>query len=300
MRVASIDVGSNTLSILIADGDGERWTAVEEHTKVSRLSDGMDASGALSEAALANCLYCAELFAKRARDIGAEKIFATGTAPFRIASNAKEAIRRFTEAFHVPLDVISGAREAELALLATRHAFPELEDGLVLDIGGASTELTRLADGEGVSFEMGSVRLTERFLKSDPPTPQEREELIALVRREFSRCEKWRNIGLPLVGIAGTVTTIGAIDKEMSVWNADEIQGHRIARADVDALAEELITATVAERTKLPGLVPARADVIGAGALILKEALSFVGATELIVSDRGLRWGRLYAEMIGG
>lgn len=299
-RVASIDVGSNSALLLIAERRDGAWIRVEEQAEVTRISEGMDRSGYLADVPVARTAEVLARFAERVRTLGSSSAVATGTAPFRRARNGAEVARKLSSVLGFELEVVSGEDEAALSFEATRVSFPELVGLRVVDPGGASTELITAPSGvpvESVSVDLGSVRLHERFLAhEDPPSAGAVDALRGCVRDALQAAplEAFRaHCGLPLVGLAGTVTTLASVAQALEVWDPDRIQGYALARETLSKLTSTLLTLSHADRRALPGMDPRRADVLPAGALLMEAILEAAGATELRVSDRGVRWGRL-------
>ena len=211
-RVASIDVGSNSVLMLVAERVGEGpWARVEDAAEVTRISEGLDASGSLAPAAVERTLAQLRRYVARARELGVARFVATGTAPFRRADNGADVARMLGRELGLRLDVVSGEREAELSQIATRDAFPELDAMTILDIGGASTEVIALPRGgaaEVISLDVGAVRLGERFGTAaalDAPAADALRQAVAEAIRPAAHLLA---PGRPVIGIAGTVTTL--------------------------------------------------------------------------------------------
>lgn len=299
MRVASLDVGSNSVLMLVAElqPDGA-WHRQEDHAEVTRISQGLDQSGLLHEEAIARTEAVLRRFVARARELQIDKILVTGTAPFRRAKNGAAVAEHLSQALGVDLVVATGDEEAALTLEATLASFPELRRNWLVDIGGASTEIIR-CDGEvrqGVSLDVGVVRLTERHIPAHPIPPAAIEALRADIRAALASLALRREPGLPLVGVAGTVTTLAAVDQRLERWDPNKIQGYVMSPERIHELAHSLSALSLDERSRLPGLDPRRSDVAPAGAWLLYELCAHLGASEVVVSDRGLRWGRLFRE----
>lgn len=296
MRVATLDIGTNSIVFLVADSGPEGLRAVHDECDIVRLGEGVDRTGQLQPAAIERALAVVERCGRRARELGAERIGAVGTQALREAANGHLFLERARELLGVPVSVIDGEREARLSWRAATASFPAPSDEhrTVLDIGGGSTEVLvgRELPERLVSLPIGSVRLTERLLPHDPPTDEERRSLADFIDRALDQAPPPQG---ELIGIAGTVTTVCAIHLALDTYDGARVHGTRIARADVDAIAERLGCLPVAERLLLPGLDPRRADVIYAGATILARVLarahSTGGTDAVIVSDRGIRWG---------
>ena len=303
MRIASMDIGSNSALMLIAEFDENtrRWIALEDHESVTRISEGLDGSGVLSEAPIKRTEAQLERYAQRAAEVGVDRVLAAGTAPFRRARNGREVAARLSRGLGVSVDVLSGEAEASLSLLSTQRAFPELREMLVIDIGGASTELIFRREGEAspaiFSVDIGSVRLTERCVTAHPFAPGDRDALHTTITAALSSGglnELLRASPPTIVGIAGTVTTLAALSLELEAYDASRIHGHHMSLSEVERLAIALSHLSTTQRASLEGVSSSRADVIAAGAWLLHDILKQAGAQQVIVSDRGVRWGRLY------
>ena len=298
MRYATIDVGTNTVLLLVAErqADGS-FEATDERMEITRLGRGVDRSGRLDPAAIADTVGAIGRFAAAAREGGAAKLVVTATSAARDATNGADFLQTAGQAAGVAVEIISGEIEAELSFESAYRDFGSGGGNLaVIDIGGGSTELV-YGSGETVlfrrSFDVGAVRLTERWLRSDPPSTDELLALrgdLASVLAEAPPPPP----GAALVGIAGTVTTLVAIHLGLDAYDGSLVHGRQLSAAEVRALAKRLGAMRVAERKKLPGLPEKRADVIVAGAEILAAAMEKLGFPAVTASDRGVRWGMLY------
>ncbi|MCA2981035.1 MAG: Ppx/GppA family phosphatase [Myxococcaceae bacterium] len=296
-RYAAIDVGTNSALLLVAERDAEgRWQAVAERAEITRLGKGVDATRRLSPEAVELTLEVLTRFAIEARALGARAIAVTATSAARDAENGPEFLAAVQARAGLTVEILSGDDEARLAFASASSDFGGKRPLVVLDIGGGSTEfIFGTEDGRIAyrrSFDIGSVRMTERFLAGDPPAPAELSALEAFVRQTFSAVPRPPE-GAQLVGVAGTVTTVCAVARTIEPWDATLVHGAELARSEVEATEARLAHLPVALRRTLPGLQPRRADVIVAGALILRVALDVLGAPTVVVSDRGLRWGLL-------
>lgn len=297
-RVASFDIGSNTVIMLIAERGAEGWHVVTDEAEITRVSEGLDRHGSLFREGLERTAEALARFDELAQDFAVDHRIATGTAPFRRAANGAEAAAELSLLIGTAIDVVSGEHEAELSLLATRGAFPELTRAQIVDIGGASTELIdAFPDGSHgvVSLDVGAVRLTERCVTGDPVSAADRAALQEAVTGALARASVKRFVPPPvLVGVAGTVTTLAALSLELEVYDAEQVHGLRLSREEVVRLEQALFALSLAQRKGLAGMPAKRADVIPAGALLLRSVMDHLGAEEVLVSDRGIRWGRLY------
>jgi exopolyphosphatase/guanosine-5'-triphosphate,3'-diphosphate pyrophosphatase len=297
MRVATVDVGTNSILLLVVDLDGGAPRVLADRCRIERLGKGVDRTGALDDAAVARGLDAMREYGDAVRALGAERVAAVGTQALREATNGAAFLEPARELLGAPIEVISGRREAELAFLAVARSFPELLAGelVVCDVGGGSTEIIVGRAGaiaSLVSVPVGSVRMSERHLHGDPPTPGEAKAMIADIDGELAAVDLPR--GAPLVGIAGTVTTLAAVAIGLDPYDADRVQGMRLARGEVERQLARYLELPVDERRRVRGLDPKRADVIPAGAAVVARMMARVGAADIIVSDRGIRWGLAY------
>lgn len=302
MRVAAIDIGTNSVLLLVAERDAQGdLVALSERATITRLGEGVDRTRKLAPEAIERTLSCLGEYAQEIRRLGVERLDVVGTSAMRDAASGDELVRRAEEILGTAPRVISGDEEARLTFAGALGGLGLSGPVTVFDVGGGSTELVRgRSEGGAVeitracSFQIGSVRLFERFVRHDPPTSDELAEARALVRAELaslalpSRAE-------PLVGIAGTVTTLAAVARGIEPYDGSRVHGMRLAADEVLRVADKLGSLPLAERMRLPGLEPRRADVIVTGAAIVTEVLAWSNADELIVSDRGVRWGLVEA-----
>lgn len=303
-RVAAVDCGTNSLRLLVADLDPEsgRTEQVERRTTIVRLGQGVDRTGVFAEEALDRTFRCVEEYAElvAALDVVAVRFVATSAA--RDVANRDAFLEGVRSRIGVPAEIISGDEEAALTYDgATR----ELERAggadnpvLVVDIGGGSTEfVVRTAPNEpaaGQSLDIGSVRLTERHLHDDPPTEHQVKAAIADVDAALARLHVPVDAARTLVGVAGTVTTLGAMVLGHQAYDRDRVNGARLSSRDVLDAVDTIVAMSVAERRALPFMHPDRADVVGAGGLVLAQVVRRLGLPELRVSSHdildGIAW----------
>ncbi|MBZ4370329.1 Ppx/GppA phosphatase family protein [Corallococcus sp. AS-1-6] len=298
-RFASIDIGTNSVLLLVADRQPDgRFQAVVERAEITRLGRGVDTSRVLSSEGMEATLSVLVAFANEARELGAEAIAVSATSAARDAKNGADFIAQAKARADVTVEIIPGEMEAQLSFAAVAQDFATEAAGplLVVDIGGGSTEFIYGSDAGTVafrhSFDVGAVRLTERYVRTDPLSPDERGGIEAHLRDTFSALPP-PPPGALLVGVAGTVTTLYAVRHQMATYDAEAVHGGTLSRGELDALTDQLCAMPLDARRTLPGLQPKRADVIPAGALILREAVKALGLDACRVSDRGLRWGLL-------
>jgi exopolyphosphatase / guanosine-5'-triphosphate,3'-diphosphate pyrophosphatase len=237
-----------------------------------------------------------EQFVTRARAAGAEAIAVTATSAARDASNGQDFLDAVHQRTGLTVEIISGDEEAKLSFASAFADFGGTQPLVVLDIGGGSTEFI-YGDATGAisfrhSFDVGSVRLTERFVRHDPSTDEELQQIDGWLRATLGTLPP-APPNAKVVGLAGTVTTIFAVARGLEPYDASVVQGGVLTVAEVGEAVDRLAALPVHLRRSVPGLQPRRADVIVGGGLILKLALELLGAQTLTVSDRGLRWGLL-------
>lgn len=292
-RVAAIDLGSNSTRLLVADADGRQLTEVERLLTITRLGDGVDASGRLSEPAMQRVATCVAGYAGRASELGAEVPLAVATSAVRDAGNGPEFLQSL-ERHGVRSRLLTGGEEARLTLRGVASGRSIATPVVVCDIGGGSTELIAGDGGEvqfAVSLDMGCVRMSERHLQSDPPT----DEQLAALRREVATMLPADLPGGELIGVAGTITTLATIDLGLDREIPERIDGHRLAAAVVNAQLQRLAALPLDQRRHVRGLMPERAPTIVAGTAILAELMQRLSASALTVSERDILHGAALA-----
>jgi len=304
-RLAAIDVGTNTVLLLVAEERGGALVVVRERAEITRLGKGVDATGRLDPAAIARTVAVLADYAREARALGAAEIACVATSAARDAANGAEFFEAAQAAAGLAPEIIGGDEEARLVYASAWRDFggPSAGPLAVLDVGGGSTEFT-FGDGPApagrVSLQVGAVRLTERHVHSDPITPADLAALVAGARAALAPIAGLaaRARAARLVGIAGTVTTLAAVDQALPAYDAERVHGSTLSLARVDALTARLAALGVAARAALPGMEPKRADVILGGAVVVGEAMRLGGFDRLTVSDRGVRWGLLHDRLL--
>ena len=300
-RIAAIDCGTNTVLLLVADVTGGHIAVVDEQLEIVRLGEGLDATGRLAEPAMARARAAFERYGARIAELRCDAVRAVATEGVRAAANGAKFVADIdallgSACAGARLEIIDGEREARLSWRAVAASFPSLRGPrVVVDIGGGSTEILTGADEvDGVvSIKIGSVRLTERLLKGDPPTAEERAALAATIDAALAAAPALP-AGAPVVGIAGTVTTLAAMAQRLDSYDPTRVHGYALGRDALAGLVETLARAPLATRQAMPGLDPRRADVIYAGACILLAIVDRARASGCLVSDRGIRWGLVY------
>jgi exopolyphosphatase/guanosine-5'-triphosphate,3'-diphosphate pyrophosphatase len=294
VRRAAIDIGTNSVRLLVADVENGRVTPLLQRMEITRLGEGLAHSPILAPQAIGRTVRAVREFAERAGALGAESLVVFGTSALREARN-RATLERDLKPLRVR--VLTGEQEAELSFFGALAGLPELQGRiLVLDIGGGSTELTlgtRERIESRVSLPLGAVRMTERFIRSDPAAEVELEALsrtaasiLGPYRRAFSRPDV-------AVGVGGTATTLVAVDQALEPYDPARVHGTRLTQQKVTSMARGLCAMPLALRRRLPGLQPQRADIICAGAVLLATLLRELEIPELVVSESDLLWGAL-------
>jgi exopolyphosphatase / guanosine-5'-triphosphate,3'-diphosphate pyrophosphatase len=297
-RYAAIDVGTNTVLLLVAERRGSTLSPLLERAEITRLGRGVDATGRLDPAAIRDTVAALADYARAARELGATGIACVATSAARDAVNGAEFFEATRAAAGLVPEIISGDEEARLVYASAHRDFRAGGPLAVLDVGGGSTEFI-VGDGPAPrarrSLQVGAVRLTERHVRTDPPTAAEVAALREAARAALAPvAEMAAGRGARLVGVAGTVTTLCAVEQALPAYDAEKVHGATLTLAEVDGLLARLAALPVKARAALPGMEPKRADVILAGGVVVAEAMRLAGFDRLTVSDRGVRWGLLY------
>ncbi|WP_324291287.1 Ppx/GppA phosphatase family protein [Paractinoplanes pyxinae] len=297
--MAGIDCGTNSIRLLIADvGDG-KLTDVARRMEIVRLGEGVDRTGRLSAGAMARTRKALVGYAAEIAELGVTKVRMCATSASRDAENAQEFRDMVRGVLGVDPEVISGNEEAALSFTGAVAGLTAERPYLVVDIGGGSTEFVTgsAAVDHAISMDIGCVRMTERHFPSDPPTPAE----IHNAERDITAAVDIALTAVPgrdaktLVGLAGSVTTVTALAKQLPAYDATRIHHARVSRDDVSRVTSELLAMTVEQRRALPVMHPGRADVIAAGALILRTIMECSGFDELVASEHDILDGICYS-----
>lgn len=304
-RFAVADLGSNSFRLVVyAWGDG-CWRRTDEIFEAVRIGAGEDSSGALSEEAAARALATIDVFAHfvAANGLSPDEIAFVATSAIREASNREAFLERARAVAGCDVRVLSGDEEARYGYLAGVNS-TTLADGAVLDLGGGSMQLVRVAgrlQADGASWPLGAVRMTERFLGNpDPARPATRKQLDKLRSHVAATLEdvRWLSATKRLVAIGGTARTLAAADQRARELPSFGVGGHVIAAAGLDELIERLAELPPSERALVAGIKPARADVILAGAVVIRGAIEACGVDDIEVTEAGLREGMFFERLI--
>jgi exopolyphosphatase/guanosine-5'-triphosphate,3'-diphosphate pyrophosphatase len=287
MRVAAVDCGTNSIRLLVRDLPGPE---VHREMRVVRLGQGVDQTGALAPEALERTRAALVDYAATCASLGVEATRMVATSATRDASNRRDFVDLVRSTLGVEPEVVTGDEEAALSFLgATADLSPDDGPFLVLDIGGGSTELvlgtTHVEAAKSV--DVGCVRLTERHLRDDPPTPEQvaaaRADVDAALDVALDRVPTAR--ASTAIGLAGSVTTLAALALGLTTYQPQAIHLSRMSAQDVETWTERLLAMTRAQRAALPVMHPGRVDVIGGGALVLQSVMRRLGLAEVLVSE---------------
>ncbi len=301
MRIAAIDIGTNTLLMLIGEYSNSTTSILRDEHAIARLGEGVDKTGFISNEALErtkHILFQYKIICEKL-DVNIKTVKATSA--LRDARNSTEIRSALAQVIGVPVEVISGDEEARLSFIGSCEEF---SPATVIDIGGGSTEyitgeFTRITRRK--SLQVGAVRLFERYLKALPPSA----EAVAAARSEIrsqlaqlSLADTFADTAPTptgaIIGVGGTFTTLAAMDLELQAFDSTLVHLHNLSLERVQALTYQLLNSELSTLLQNPAVHPKRADILPAGALILEESLRFFGAHSCLASTKGLRYGILY------
>jgi exopolyphosphatase/guanosine-5'-triphosphate,3'-diphosphate pyrophosphatase len=284
VRVAAIDQGTNTTRLLVADVVDEYLQEVVRRSTITRLGEGVDGRRRLLPLPIARVRNCLSDYRREAERLGAERTLLVATSAVRDAENGEAFLGEIEWSYGFTTKLLSGDDEAALML---RGVGAVGSGTLVLDVGGGSTEFVTTASR--ASLDVGAVRLTERFLHADPPSAEELAACAAAVREQLPPLDV-----SDAVGVAGTITSLAALDLGLEEYDRERVDGHRLSLAGVARQLERLASLPLAERRRVPALEPERAPVIVAGAVIVHEVLAAYELEALTVSERDILDGIAY------
>ena len=289
MRVGVVDVGTNSVRLLVADGDEAHLADLQRDLVITRLGESVDRDRKLGAEPLRRTVSAIAGYVENARGHHAEVVKIIATSAVRDAANRDEfndAVKRATDLEPV---LLTGDQEAQLGFLGATVDVSKDPPYLVLDIGGGSTELVRGSEhaDKFISLDIGSVRLTERHIKTDPPTE---DEIAAVANDADAHLEEaltslGSDVANTMIGLAGTITTVAAIALDLKKYDRDAIHHSVLARAQIAAIRERLASMTSEQRRALPAMPKGREDVIVAGVVILERVMDRFGFDECLVSE---------------
>jgi exopolyphosphatase / guanosine-5'-triphosphate,3'-diphosphate pyrophosphatase len=293
-----VDLGTNSTRLLVADVADGRVSELDRRTTVTRLGEGVDSAGRLSTAAIGRVLDALAGYRRAMDDLGAGEVVAIATSAARDAANAGDLRDAIADRYGIDVRTISGGEEAALTFLgATSARRDSRAETLVVDIGGGSTELVVGTPGAEprfhVSTDLGVVRQTERHIEGDPPGPEQVDAIARDARGaiEEAVAEDLRTGVATAIAVAGTPTSLAAIEQRLDPYDRERVQGYRLSREAVDRMLAALAAVPLEERRRVPGLHPDRAPTIVAGTAILRECMGAFDLREVGVSEADLLHG---------
>jgi exopolyphosphatase / guanosine-5'-triphosphate,3'-diphosphate pyrophosphatase len=302
-RVAAVDMGTNSIRLLVGPPAGAGVAEVARDMVITRLGRGVDRTGRLDRNAVGRTMDVLDRYVRRARALGAERVRVAATSAVRDVEDRRVLEDEVARIAGVRMEVLTGQDEARLSFLGATTALEVARPVVVFDIGGGSTELAAGADQfeRAVSVDVGSVRITERVGPADPPTGEDLAAMERLASEGLAPAEQVVAPGTSqsLVGVAGTTTTVQALALGLDRYDAQAIHGTVLQASEAQRILDDLARMTVAERRALPVMPPGREDVIVAGAVILLEILRRWRAPECVVSEHDILDG-LAVEMVQG
>lgn len=292
-RVAAVDLGTNSTRLLVADVEDGRLSEVVRRLTITKLGEGVDERRRLLPVPITRVRNCLVDYRRELESLGATQTLAIATSAVRDAENGEAFLGEIEWGYGFTTRLLDGDEEAALMARGVLAGRAAPDDTLLVDIGGGSTELVRCVRGEvafATSLDTGCVRLTERFLISDPPAPRELLAAAMQVRELLPQLEP-----SSAIGVAGTVTTLAALDLGLDAYDPSRTHGHVISRKAVEDWLARLARITLAERLDVPAMEAGRAPVIVAGVLVLREILDAYGLSAIEASEHDILQGAALA-----
>ena len=294
--IAVIDIGTNSIKFCIAKKNNGLITPMVDSVHVTRIGENFRQTGKISPSAMEKNLKTIHELCDQSRQAGVSRIIAIGTMIFRHAANADVFIQKVESLCGIHIHVLSGDDEARLSYLAALSSINGISgDICVIDTGGGSTELTFGKDqniSKSMSFDIGAVTLTDSFFPHDPVAHHEIEQMYNHIQTKINLHEMTKSVNY-LIGSCGAITTMSAVKLKMSCYNPDLIHDSRLTRKDVQEQINLFASKTIRQRKQIPGIQKGREDIVLAGACIVESVMTQLQCDQIIVSDRGIRYGVL-------
>jgi exopolyphosphatase / guanosine-5'-triphosphate,3'-diphosphate pyrophosphatase len=297
MIVASIDIGTNTVLLLLAEVDKTTGglKTIKNLYNMPRIGKGVIKGGNISEEKIALLLDILRDYKAEAEKYNAGKIILTATNAFRIAANGKEIVKKVKDELGLDVKIIPGDEEAKYSYLGASSAAKSGRKKLVIDIGGGSTEII-IGEEENIifkkSFQIGVVTLTEKFVDQNPPSQQNINEMYDFILETFVELKDFSKDNVSAVAVAGTPTTLSCIKQNLKDYVDEKVEGSILSKDDLQNLADEIAARTHEQiKNNYGSVVAGREDVLLSGTLILKSLADILNLEEMIVSSKGLRYG---------
>lgn len=296
MRFATIDIGTNSMRLLLSEYENNEFKKREKLINTTRMGQGIDSSGFIVEEAMDRNLVALKNFKEEAEKFGADKISCIGTAALRNASNKMEFVERARK-LGMEIEIIPGEEEARLGYIGVVGGVEIEELALILDIGGGSTEFI-LGDNKEIyyrkSVDIGALRLTERFVEKTPETDEIVSKIEDCIKTAIGDTieeikkkikDNSKKIKLDLVGIGGTITSVSAINQNLKVYSMEKVHNSKVSISQLNTQIEEIRKKELKQRMKIDGLQPKRAEIILSGELILKAIMEELEIDEIKISE---------------
>jgi exopolyphosphatase/guanosine-5'-triphosphate,3'-diphosphate pyrophosphatase len=295
VRIAAVDLGTNTTRLLVADVEDGALSEVHRETRITRLGEGVDARHRLLPVPIARVRNALSDYRRTLESLNSERTLLVATSAVRDAENGEAFLGEIEWSYGFATQLLSGDEEAAMTARGVGSGREPIRGTLILDLGGGSTEL--IVDDFHDSLNMGSVRYTERYLHFDPPEPRELADCAVSVRSMLAERvpDDVRARVTAAIGVAGTVTTLAALDLGLETYDSERVDGHRLTRDGAREQLERLASLPLSERRELPAMEPERAPVIVAGAVILTETLDYFGLDAIEVSEHDILDGAAFA-----
>ena len=290
MKLGAIDIGTNSMRLLVADYiDGKLFNR-EKFINTTRIGQGVDSEGYISSEAIKRNIEALKEFSNLAKAKKCEKVYCIGTSALRDSKNKLDFIKLAKEEADIDVEIISGEEESNLGFLGVLQGLEDKENILVIDIGGGSTEFI-LGGSNGIRFckseNVGALRMTEKFLEKDPVCQKEFEDMEAFIIETINKTlEKLKKETIKsIVGIGGTITSVSAINQKLESYSMEKIHESEVCKKDLDIILQNLKNMTLSDKKNLKGLQPKRADIITAGVAILNIIMKNLEKENIIVSE---------------
>lgn len=290
MKIGAIDIGTNSMRLLVADYIEGKLHNREKIINTTRIGQGVDSEGYINEEAIERNIQALKEFSKVAKDKGCQAIYCIGTSALRDSKNGDEFIKLAKEETDIDVEVISGEEESNLGFLGVLQGLEDTNNILVVDIGGGSTEFI-VGDETGIKYakseDVGALRMTEKFLIADPICEDEfnlMSEFIENKIKDTLSILKEKDL-VKIVGIGGTITSVSAINQELEIYSMEKIHGSVVDKKELDNILQNLKKMTLNDKKNIKGLQPKRADIITAGVKILNIIMENLEKENIIVSE---------------
>ena len=292
MKIGTIDIGTNSMRLLIADYENKIIKNRKKYINTTRIGQGVDQEGYITEEALERNLKALKEFADKCVEENCEKVYCMGTSALRDSKNGQEFVDRAKELTNIDVKIICGEEESNLGFLGVLEGAggAKSKDILVLDIGGGSTEFI-VGNEDGIKFckseNVGALRMTEKFITTDPISDEEFNNMSMFIEDTISSTlEKIKDINISkLVGIGGAITSLSAMNQQLEVYSMEKVHNSVVSKKDLEKILQNLKKMTLSDKKTIKGLQPKRADIITAGVKILHIIMEKLEIEEIMISE---------------